>query len=139
MRRKHLLIQKWRDKREIFMISTWHNGDYELVKSRFERTKLKPAGVAEYNRFMGGVDKADQMTTYYSTQRKTIRWHLKLFFHLLDVSLWNASFLYNFEKTDAKVKLSYINFHDAIISVLLDSSTERNVPPPKEAQHFQYV
>lgn len=85
---------------------------------------------------MGDVDKADQMITYYSMPRKTITQHLKIFFHLLDVSLWNASFLYNFKKTDAREKLPHINFRDAMISVLLDSSTENIMPLPKETQHF---
>lgn len=131
-----LLIQKWRDKREILTISSRHNGDYEEVKNTRGQMKIKPAAVVEYNRYMGGVDKGDQMATYYSTPRKTIGWQLKLFFHFLYLSLWNASFLYNFEKAVQKEKMSYHAFRDTIISNYIDSSINRIMPPPSIAQHF---
>lgn len=35
LRRKHLLIQTWKDKREIYMISMRHNSSYETVKNKF--------------------------------------------------------------------------------------------------------
>lgn len=41
MRRKHLLIQRWRDKRDIYMISTRHNGDFEYVKKKNWRDRTK--------------------------------------------------------------------------------------------------
>lgn len=45
---------------------------------------MKPKCIAEYNTYMGGVDKADQMTSYYSSPSKTIHWQVKVFFKLLD-------------------------------------------------------
>lgn len=86
------------------MISTRHNGSSGGFK-------LKPE-VIEYNNCMGGVDRMDQITSYYSTPRKTIRWQMKLFFHILDVYLWNSTFTYNFNKN----KLTYLQFRDAIIA-----------------------
>lgn len=46
------------------MISMRHNGDFEKVKGKFGTSKLKPLAVAQYNRFMGGIDKSNQMTSY---------------------------------------------------------------------------
>lgn len=119
MRRGNLLIQKWYDKREVLMISTRHNGDYQTVESRFGRSKLKPEIVAEYNQCMGGVDRVDQMTSYYSTPRKTIRWYMKLFFHLLDISVWNANYLYNMSNNK---KMTYLEFRDEIIQTWIPES-----------------
>lgn len=55
---------------------------------------MKPIDVKEYNNNMGGVDRLDQMTAYYSSPRKTIRWYKKVLFHLLDMAVWNSYFLY---------------------------------------------
>ncbi len=88
---------------------------------------MKPKCIAEYNRYMGGIDKADQMVSYYSSPRKTIRWQLKVFFHLMDLSLWNGHFLYNFGKAKQQQK-SYLEFRDAVIIEFLKSSIRNLVP-----------
>lgn len=36
---------------------------------------------------MSGIDRADQMIGYYSTQKKCLRWYIKVFFHLMDIFL----------------------------------------------------
>ena len=38
----------------------------------------KPYAVGQYNKFMKGVDKADQYLSYYSVLRKTVKWSKKL-------------------------------------------------------------
>lgn len=123
-RKKHLLIQRWSDKKQVFMISTRHNGDLAMVRNKFGAERLKPECVIEYNKHMGGIDRVDQITSYYTSARKTVRWQLKLFFHLMDLSLWNAAFLYNFEKPK-KEKFTYLKFRDSVISNFI---AER--PPP---------
>ncbi len=82
------------------MLSTRHNTDFEVITSKntLKKTRPKPSCIVEYNSNMGGVDKSVQMTTYYSTPCKTMRWYLKIFLHLLDLCAWNSSILYNFDK-----------------------------------------
>ena len=59
-----ILSLKWRDKRDVLMLSTFHD-DTMVGKSRRSRTAVggietiqKPCVVEEYNQFMGGVDKS---------------------------------------------------------------------------------
>ena len=59
-----ILSLKWRDKRDVLMLSTFHD-DTMVGKSRRSRTAVggvetiqKPQVVEEYNQFMGGVDKS---------------------------------------------------------------------------------
>ena len=59
-----ILSLKWRDKRDVLMLSTFHD-DTMVGKSRRSRTAVggvetiqKPRVVEEYNQFMGGVDKS---------------------------------------------------------------------------------
>lgn len=72
-RRRHVLVLKWMNKKEILMISTPHNGEFTEVSTKFGHNHLKPKVIVEYNEFIGDVDKADQLTSYYSSPRKTMR------------------------------------------------------------------
>ena len=46
---------------------------------------LIPLFVVQYNPYMSGVDRHDQMLTYYPCERKTVCRHKKLFFYNLQV------------------------------------------------------
>ena len=49
--------------------------------------------------FMGGVDKKDQMMSYYPCERKTLRWYKKIGIHIIYMLLMNSYFLYkNFQQ-----------------------------------------
>jgi len=73
-------VLKWRDKRDIFMVSTKHNLNFISVIDKFGRRKFKPTMVFDYNNNMTGIDSADQMISYYPTPRKCLRWYIKVFF-----------------------------------------------------------
>ena len=49
-------VLKWKDKKEVTMISTYHAEEtrMKLAKCRWE--KRKPVSVLDYNENMGGVD-----------------------------------------------------------------------------------
>lgn len=76
---------------------------------------MKPKDVVNYNENMGGVDRLDQMTAYYSSPRKTIRWYKKVLFHLLDMAVWNAFFLYK----KYHPKSSFLMFRDSLVMSLV--------------------
>ena len=43
---------------------------------------------------MGGVDKGDQLLSYYGFTHRTVKWWRRAFFHLFDVAIGNAYILY---------------------------------------------
>jgi hypothetical protein len=47
-----------------------------------------------YKKHKIGVDKSDQLLSYYSFQRKSVKWWKKLFFHLFDLALVTAHILH---------------------------------------------
>ena len=53
-----------------------------------------PQIIDDYNHNMNGVDRADQLRAYYSTQLKALRNWLPLFFWILDTSIVNALILF---------------------------------------------
>lgn len=50
----------------------------------------RPTAVAEYNKYMGGVDTSDQMLGTNSVHGKTRRWPVIVFQHLLDIAVTNS-------------------------------------------------
>lgn len=46
--------------------------------------------VLDYNETKGGVDNLDKVTATYSCRHMTARWPLVIFFHIIDVSAYNA-------------------------------------------------
>lgn len=75
--------------KSVVLISTMHNDS-----SLNEDTK-KPEVIHDYNMTKGGVDTVDQLCSNYSVSRRTKRWPLCTFFHLLNISGINAQILYN--------------------------------------------
>ena len=72
-----LLALKWADKHAVYMITTIHDAKMvDTGKRHFnsnERSfKLEP--VVQYNSEMGGVDKVDQLMSYYSFLHRSVKW-----------------------------------------------------------------
>ncbi|KAG8239438.1 hypothetical protein J437_LFUL017431 [Ladona fulva] len=66
-------ILKWKDRRDVLMISSEFDGEMTEVTDRRGNKASKPRAVLEYNKSMGGVDLFDQMMAYYPCERKTLR------------------------------------------------------------------
>ncbi|XP_035227557.1 uncharacterized protein LOC118199804 [Stegodyphus dumicola] len=49
-----------------------------------------PTAVADYNRFMGGVDLSDQKICLYDFDRRSTKWWKKVFYKLLMTAVVNA-------------------------------------------------
>jgi hypothetical protein len=94
----NMMVVKWKDKREFRMLTTLHT-DSMKQSGKFDRTTntpvMKPECVMDYNRYMGAVDKTDMMVSSLQCVRKSFKWYIKLFFHLLDLTLINSHILYN--------------------------------------------
>ncbi|KAJ4427097.1 hypothetical protein ANN_24712 [Periplaneta americana] len=86
---------KWRDVRDVYLLSTAHDDHIVQTTSKGEHQKIKPIAVVDYNKFKIGVDKSDRMLSYYSFQRKSLKWWKRLFFHLFDLALVNAHILHH--------------------------------------------
>jgi len=93
------------------MISTIHEATVVKTGRKDRKTNMelkKPCAVVQYNKFMKGIDRADQCQSYYSVLRKTVKWSKKVVLYLLKCALFNAFFVYRTLNTNKKVK--YKNF-----------------------------
>ena len=92
------------------MISTIHdatiiNKGRKDRKTNMEVKKLYTVG--QYNKFIKGVDRADQYLSYYSVLKKTVKWSKKVVLYLLNCVLFKAFFVYRTLNTN---KVKYKNF-----------------------------
>lgn len=136
-RKGPVLLTNWRDKRYVRMISTTHKHSMvEIQGKRANNNKIKPACIIDYNKHMSGIDRSDQMLAYYSTPRKTVRWYRKIFFHLIDLCIWNACYIYNFHQNK---KIRLLNFREQVIMKLISQSANLQVEDEVETKgkfHF---
>jgi len=54
----------------------------------------KPYAVVQYNKFVKGIDRADQYLSHYSFLRKTVKWMKKVVLYLPNCTLFNTFFVY---------------------------------------------
>jgi len=62
------------------MISTIHDTTIVNKGRKDRKTNMeikKPYAVGQYNKFVKGVDRADQYLSFYSVLRKTVKWSKK--------------------------------------------------------------
>ncbi|KAL5515954.1 hypothetical protein EMCRGX_G001206 [Ephydatia muelleri] len=123
-----MLCLKWQDKRDVLLLSTLHDDSMvevqrrsRLVTGGVEGIK-KPKVVHEYNQHMGGVDQSDQLLMYYGYSHRQVKWWKRVFFHLLDLSIVNASVLYNIVNTK---QLTQLEFRVEVANGLLEGYTRR--------------
>lgn len=77
--------------------------------------KKKPLPIIKYNDYMSGVDRQDQLLSYYPCERKTLRWYKKVGIHILQQLLLNSYLLY----CQNERKIPFYNFRLNIIRSLL--------------------
>jgi len=87
-------VLKWPDKRNVTMVSTYHNADTHRVSNKGKETQT-PLCVTDYNHNMGGVDLKNQLLHMYMVKRKKMtKWYLKLFKRLLNSTVLNSFVVY---------------------------------------------
>ncbi len=79
----------------VVLMSTMHHSNTIDSESNEEK---KPEIVTFYNATKGGVDQNDQMCASYNVGRRTRRWPVAIFFHLINTIGINAMVIYNSAK-----------------------------------------
>lgn len=74
--------------KSVLLISSMHH------EKSFDEEKNKPEIVCFYNSTKGGVDSMDQKCANYSSNRRSRRWPLSVFYMLVNISAANSYILY---------------------------------------------
>ena len=89
-----LMVLKWKDKKDVHMISTYHDVSTKEIGCQSTR-KVKPVVCCDYNDSMDGVDLSDCFLSSYPNARERLKtYHRKQSRHVLDMTLLNGYILY---------------------------------------------
>jgi len=118
------------------MISTIHDATVVSTGRKDRKTNLqikKPYAVVHYNKFMKGVDGADQYVSNYSVEEKCkMVKKKKVVLYLLNCALFNAFFVYRTLNTIKKV--TYKNFLHKVARSWISEVQNRNESSSDERQ-----
>lgn len=109
-----ICVLKWHDKRDVLVLSTCHSDEMVQVQRRGNPVQ-KPKAIIDYNLGKSSIDLSDQMSSYSTALRRTIRWYKKVAIEvLLGTSIVNSHFIFK------QVEQSDISITDFRYSVIKD-------------------
>jgi hypothetical protein len=79
-RKSDVMVQMWRDKRLVRMVSTIREATIVNTGQKYRKTNMKirkPYAFVQYNKFMKDIDQADQCLSFYTVLWKTVKWSKK--------------------------------------------------------------
>ncbi len=92
-----LTAGNWRDKRDVYFLSTMLRDEKEDISRRGAEGALetvqKPKIITDYNNNMSGVV-SDQNMIYYACGRHTLKWYKRVFWRLLEHCITNNYILF---------------------------------------------
>ncbi|XP_045467004.1 piggyBac transposable element-derived protein 4-like [Harmonia axyridis] len=123
-------IIKWMDKRPVLMISSVSDHNTKVFpvgkKNRKGEDVLKPKCITDYNAAKKGVDYSDQMSSYHSVLRKSMKWYRKVMLELiLGTAVVNSLIIYNM---CARTKLSVTEFRRQLAYSLIQPPEKPKTP-----------
>ena len=116
----NLVYTKWHDKRDVNILSTNFNPlDPKTMKERCKKNGdvvrvEKPACVDLYNNNMGGVDRSDQVRSYYSACQPSKKWYKYLFWFIFK------------ENVHRRGRRTLVNFRLALAKQLIGGFSSRS-------------
>ena len=129
-------VIKWKDKRDVLMISTKPSHSATLVETgktnKSNERVMKPQVIVDYNKGKQGIDLSDQLSTYYTCLRRSKKWYQKVTFEMIfEVSIVNAYLIYK-ENYDTS-RTAMLQFRESLVrSLLLGAPYENLKPGPRE-------
>nr|XP_033332812.1 piggyBac transposable element-derived protein 4-like isoform X2 [Megalopta genalis] len=121
---KGITVLKWKDKRDVLVLSTKHSCEMENVTTK-RGVCCRPKILIEYNKGKTSVDLSDRMSAYSGPPSKTMKWYRKLALELfLNIAVANALIMF---KDVTRRKMSITTFRKQLADALTRHS-ERETP-----------
>lgn len=129
----NILVLKWKDKRDLYMLSTKHNSEMISIDHRGKCIE-KPKVVIDYNLGKSPIDLSDQLSSYSNPLRRSIKWYRKVVLDtLLNIGVVNSLVLFN-KVTNSKMKIT------AFRTILVENLVKKNdIMPPEVTMNHDFV
>ncbi|XP_046398660.1 piggyBac transposable element-derived protein 3-like [Ischnura elegans] len=119
-------IMKWKDKRDVLLLSTCHSNEMEEVE-KYRSRVLKPVAILKYNEGKSSIDLSDQLSSYSTPLRRSLKWYRKVALELLlGTSVVNAYFIFN---QICGSKMQIVKFRENLIGSLLGNESQGDRSP----------
>ena len=111
---------RWKDKKDVHILSTWGDVKDSDVKSRFnEETSRKPNMIIDYNKSMGGVDKLDQFRSYYDMGRAGKKFWRYIFYTYFNIAIINSFICFKKSKS-THARYSLLSYKNSLLHSFID-------------------
>ena len=128
--RKKLMVLKWKDRKDVTLLSSIHSSATETTTSKYGKVLVKPKVVNDYNKHMGGVDLSDSLLHHFTTARNRMKkFYRKMFRHILDIAVLNSFICYR----QLGGKLDRVNFIITLAENLV-ATYATNLPGPSTSR-----
>ena len=131
-----LVFVNWQDMKPVCVLSNYHDPANCGTVSRRQQGQRDqvdiavPKQLADYQKFMKGVDFSGQMVQYYLINHGSWKWWRWNFFHHLMVSFPNAVIIAKFHLGDVAAKKTWPNFQIFVEDVAHQLTTTVTTYPP---------
>lgn len=129
-----VLVLAWQDKRQVLMLSTYHDASTQTVQQRTKsgpQDIQKPTVIVNYTKKMGAVDRADHYCASYGFMRKSLKWWRKMFFWLLEVAVVNSYIL--FKHNDGNKTVRHLKYRQKLIRQLVGAQRHVSQRPGRRS------
>jgi len=128
---------QFRDNKIMGVVSNFYGPTNITVLSKKNELIDRPLMIYKYNQAARGVDKNNQISSFYFSNRRTIKWYKKLFYYSIEVSISNAYVMY---LADKNKKMNLLDFHLAVVDGLsgVKMIEEEHTKPPQHRLHGKH-
>ncbi|XP_031338615.1 piggyBac transposable element-derived protein 4-like [Photinus pyralis] len=129
-----ILVMKWKDRRDVSMITTMHENkmvNLDKVDKVTGEPVKKPLCVVDYNGKMGAVDRSDMMISSIECMRKSNKWYKKLFYHVMDICMLNSHAMYSLINPE---KVPLAKFQLNLIRQILEKYSATPIVAPQHVR-----
>ena len=134
-RSDELLAVKFKDKKDVYMLTTIHDDSMVHMPNRRHRNQrhTKPTCIADYNKYMGGVDHTDQLLKPYEVPRKTLKWYKKVAIHFMQLSMLNSFIVYQ----KGGGQKPFLGYQREVIARLIFENRNVDLEIPREENNIR--